>query len=85
MMQKMWGKSVNAGNAPFQFAPADGTRFFEAFGWAESEYHAAMDSARRLHREMSMMWLWRLLARMRSKEVQADFRRMNGFVLMERI
>jgi len=85
MMQKMWGKSVKAGNAPFQFAPADGTKFFETFGWAESEYHPAMESAQRLHREMSMMWLWRLLARMRSKQVREEFKRMNGFVLMERI
>jgi hypothetical protein len=43
-----------------------------------------MDSAQRLHREMSMMWLWRLLGRMRSKKVQDEFRRFNGFVLMER-
>lgn len=85
MMQKMWGRSVNAGNAPFQFAPADGTQFFEAFGWTEAEYHPAMESAQRLHREMKMMWLWRLLARMRSKKVREEFRRINGFVLMERV
>jgi O-methyltransferase involved in polyketide biosynthesis len=85
MMQKMWGRSVNAGNAPFQFAPADGTQFFEAYGWTEAEYHPAMESAQRLHREMKMMWLWRLLARMRSKKVREEFRRINGFVLMERV
>ena len=84
MMKKMWGRSVNAGNAPFQFAPADGTKFFAPYGWTEAEYHSAMDSAQRLDREMSMMWLWRLLGRMRSKKVQDEFRRFNGFVLMER-
>jgi methyltransferase (TIGR00027 family) len=84
MMKKMWGRNVNAGNAPFQFAPADGTKFFEPYGWTEAEYHSAMDSAQRLHREMSMMWLWRLLGRIRSKKVQDEFRRFNGFVLMER-
>lgn len=84
IMQKMWGRSVNAGNAPFQFAPADSTQFFEPFGWTEAEYHSAMDSAQRLHREMKMMWLWRTLARMRSKKVREEFRRFNGFVLLER-
>lgn len=84
MMKKMWGHSVNAGNAPFQFGPADGTKFFEPYGWTEAEYHSAMDSAQRLHREMSLMWLWRLLGRMRSKKVQDEFRRINGFALMKR-
>jgi len=84
MMKKMWGRNVDAGNAPFQFAPANGTKFFESYSWTEAEYHSAMDSAQRLHREMSMMWLWRLLGRMRSKKVQDEFRRFNGFVLMER-
>ena len=58
MMQKMWGKNVSAGNAPFQFGPAEGTKFFEPFGWVEREYHSQMDDARRLNRQMSMMWLW---------------------------
>src|SRR4051812_48130374 len=84
MMQKMWGKSVNAGNAPFQFAPAESTKFFEPFGWREAEYHPAMEAAQRLNREMRMMWLWRFLARMRSKQVQEEFKRINGFVLLER-
>jgi methyltransferase (TIGR00027 family) len=84
MMQKMWGKSVNAGNAPFQFAPAESTKFFEPFGWREAEYHPAMEAAQRLNREMTMMWLWRFLARLRSKQVQDEFKRINGFVLLER-
>jgi len=43
-----------------------------------------MDAAQRLNREMTLMWLWRLLGRMRSKKVQEEFRRINGFVLLER-
>jgi methyltransferase (TIGR00027 family) len=85
MMQKFWGKNVQAGNAPFRFAPADGTKFFEQFGWREIQFRAGIDEAHRLDREMKMMWLWRLLGRMRSREVQEQFRRMNGFVLLERI
>jgi methyltransferase (TIGR00027 family) len=85
MMQKMWGKNVNAGNAPFRFAPADSTKFFEQFGWGELEFHSQMEDARRLKREMSMMWLWRLLGSLRSKAVRDEFKRFSGTVLMERL
>jgi methyltransferase (TIGR00027 family) len=84
MMQKMWGRNMKESNAPFQFAPAESSKFFEPFGWKEAEYHPAMESAQRLNREMKLMWLWRFLGRMRSKKVQEEFRRFNGFVLLER-
>jgi len=85
MMKRMWGRNVNAGNAPFQFAPEAGTKFFEPSGWRERDFHSAMDEARRLDREMKMMWLWRLLGRLRSAKAQAEFRRFSGFVLFDRI
>lgn len=85
MMKKMWGKNLDAGNAPFQFAPEAGTKFFEPYGWREKEFHSSMDEAQRLKREMKMMWLWRFLGRMRSKEQQEVMRRFSGFVLLERI
>jgi methyltransferase (TIGR00027 family) len=85
MMKKMWGRNVNAGNAPFQFAPAESTKFFERFGWTEIEFRPSMDEARRLKREMSMMWLWRLLGSLRSKKVQEEYRRFSGCALLERM
>ena len=85
IMQKFWGKNAQAANAPFQFAPAESTKFFEPFGWSEIEFRSSMEEAQRLHREMRMMWLWRFLGKLRSKAVQEDFRRMSGIVLMERI
>jgi methyltransferase (TIGR00027 family) len=85
MMQKFWGKNAQAADASFQFAPAEGTKFFEPSGWSEIEFRSSMEEAHRLDREMGMMWLWRLLGRLRSKAVQEDFRRMAGIVLMERI
>lgn len=84
MMQKMWGRNMKESNAPFQFAPAESSGFFAPFGWKEAEYYPAMDAAQRLNRQMTLMWLWRLLGRMRSKKVQEEFRRINGFVLLER-
>jgi methyltransferase (TIGR00027 family) len=84
MMNKMWEKSVTAGNARFQFAPAEGTAFFRSFGWREAEFRSTIEEARRLRREMRMMWLWRFLSRFYPKKRQEEFRRMSGTVLLER-
>jgi len=84
MMQKMWGKSVQQGNAPFRFAPAEGTAFFRPFGWREAAFRSTIEEARRLRREMRMMWLWRLLARFASRERREEARRTSGAVLLER-
>jgi len=85
LMQKMWGRSVREGNAPFQFGPAESTDFFRPFGWEEREYHPAMDDAQRLHRQMKFMWFWRFLGRLRSRQTQEEFRRFSGTVLLERM
>lgn len=84
MMQRTWGKSVQQGNAPFQFAPAEGTKFFERYGWREQQFRSTMDEARRLEREMSMMWLWRILGKLKSRATQEQYRRFSGTVLLER-
>jgi methyltransferase (TIGR00027 family) len=85
IMQRMWGKELGAGNAPFKFAPAEGTAFFERFGWRELQFRSANEEANRLKREMSMMWLWRFVAKLSSAERRESFRRMSGFVLLERL
>jgi methyltransferase (TIGR00027 family) len=84
MMTKMWGKNVSSGNAPFLFAPAEGTEFFLPLGWREKEFRGNMEEARRLKREMAGMWFWGLLAKLRSKKQQEIFKRFSGTVLFER-
>jgi methyltransferase (TIGR00027 family) len=85
IMQKYWGRSVNAANAPFQFAPAESTKFFEPFGWREIEFRPSMEEAQRLKREMSMMWFYRFLGRFSSKQRKEEYRRFSGTALLERI
>jgi methyltransferase (TIGR00027 family) len=85
MMQRMWGKSVSAANAPFQFAPAEGAGFFAKFGWCKAEFRSSMAEAQRLKREMKGMWLWRLLGKLRSRASQREMMTGNGFLLMERV
>lgn len=84
IMNRMWGKSVAEGNAPFRFAPAEGTAFFRQFGWREAQFRSSMEEARRLGREMRMMWLWRALGRLSPAKRREELRRMSGIVLLER-
>ena len=84
LMQRMWGRTVNAGDAPFRFAPAAGTGFFRPFGWREVAFRSSIDDARRLGREMRLMWLWRLLGRLGSAKRRDEARRMSAAVMMAR-
>ena len=83
MMSKTWGRAV-AGSAPFQFAPPEGTRFFEPFGWHEAEFRSTWDESLRLKRTMRLAWLWSLLGRLYPKKRREEFRRFSGIVLLER-
>jgi len=84
MLSRSWGKTLDQGNAPFRFAPPNGTEFFRQYGWREVSYRSAMEEARRLKREMPMIWFWRFLARFAPPERRDEMRRMSGFVLLER-
>ena len=84
MMSRSWGTAVASGNAPFKFAPPNGTNFFREFGWAERAYHSTMEEAERLDREMKMMWLWKFIGRFYPARMREEFRRMSGIVVLER-
>jgi methyltransferase (TIGR00027 family) len=84
MMEKTWGRAVAAGNAPFQFAPAEGTRFFELFGWTEAEYRSTWEEASRLKRAMRLAWLWSLVGRLMPKAKREEWRRFSGIVMLQR-
>ena len=80
--QRSWGKSMQ--RAPFKFAPAEDTKFFEPHGWREREYRSIGDEARRLKREMRGMWFWRLVMLLYPKRIKEQFKRFSGCVLLER-
>jgi methyltransferase (TIGR00027 family) len=83
MMNRSWGKDL--GRSPFKFAPAESTEFFRPLGWREVAFNSSMDAARRLKREMSMMWLWRAIGRLYPKRRREEFARFSGFPLLERL
>jgi methyltransferase (TIGR00027 family) len=85
MLDRRVGKHVSAANAPFQFAPAEGTKFFEPFGWKEREFRSTIEEAFRLHRTMKMAWIFRLLGKFQSPAKKEEMRRMGGMVLFDRM
>ncbi|MGE5231317.1 MAG: class I SAM-dependent methyltransferase [Deltaproteobacteria bacterium] len=50
----------NAGTAPMHFGPAQGSAFFQPYGWKVAEERSGLEEARRLRREMPLAWLMRL-------------------------
>jgi methyltransferase (TIGR00027 family) len=83
MLKKRLGNNLQKGNAPMQFAPAQGTAFFKDFGWRESEFRSTWKEGIRLKRTMAFAWLWELLMHLQSKKRKAESERMSGIVLFE--
>jgi methyltransferase (TIGR00027 family) len=84
MLDRRVGKHVGAANAPFRFAPAEGTKFFEPHGWREREFRSTIEEGFRLDRKPKMAWLITLIARFSSPARKEEMRRMGGTVLLER-
>lgn len=82
-LAKSWSKKLEQGNAPFQFAPKEGTAFFKPFGWNEAEYRSNWDESMRLKRPMRFAWFWNLVMKLQTKAQQEAGRRMSGIVLFE--
>lgn len=82
MLEKSWGKELRSGGTPFRFAPAEGTAFFEPFGWYEHEYRSTGEEARRLNRLPLGIRFFGLLGRFSSKQKQEEMRRMAGIVML---
>lgn len=84
MMEKNWAPVVRAGGAPFQFGPAENTRFFEPMGWREVEYRSTFDESFRLNRTMRFARMWRLVGQLMPKKRRDAFARFSGIALLER-
>ena len=84
MLDRKVGKHVGAANAPFRFAPAESTKFFEPHGWKEREFRSTFEEGFRLHRTMRFGWLFRFLGRLGSPARREEMRRMGGIVLLDR-
>lgn len=83
-LRRSYRRVLAEANAPLRFAPEQGTGFFAKFGWDEAEFLSTWEESRRLGREMPLAWLFRLLARLASKQRREMFRRLGATVLLER-
>ncbi|HTM57116.1 MAG TPA: SAM-dependent methyltransferase [Candidatus Udaeobacter sp.] len=82
---KSWQSKLTAGGAPFQFAPAEGTKFFEPLGWREVEFRSTWLESKRLKREMPMAWLWKILGTFMPAERRREIERMSAIIRLERM
>lgn len=83
-MQRTWDKTLVAGNAQMHFFPPEGTAFFQPHGWREAEYRSTVEESRRLHREMKLAWVWRLMSTFASTARRQEQRKISGAALLER-
>lgn len=83
LLEKRWLPQLADGNAPFRFAPAEGTAFFAPMGWKESGFRSTWDESRRLNRSMRGAALFRLLSYLQPAARREAGRRMSGIVLLE--
>jgi methyltransferase (TIGR00027 family) len=85
ILRKHWASQMTAANAEFVFAPAEGTAFFEPFGWRETEFRSMWDEANRLKRTPRGAAIWKLIAPFMSSAKREEVRKMSGVVLLERV
>ena len=83
-IHRSWGSELREGASPMRFFPAEGVDFYRAHGWTPDEFRSTGEEAQRLHREMRLAPLWRLLSRLSSAERREAFRRMSGVALLAR-
>lgn len=81
---KTWGKPLQAGGAPFKFAPAEGTAFFKPHGWNEVQYRSIFEESIRLNRTFKGAPFWRWVTRFYPKKKRDEARQFSGVVLLER-
>lgn len=83
MVGTFW-QSALAG-APFCFAPANDSAFFEPFGWRERDYRSIWDESIRLERSVPFASFWSAFGRLALPDLQDAVSRISGVVLLERV
>jgi len=83
-LNKQWAPTLAVGRAVLQFAPENGTRFFEPYGWRELEYRSTFEEGIRLRRHMRGAWFYRLIGRLAGSKGREKMRRIGGIALLER-
>lgn len=81
-LERKWMGRLRSGNAPFLFAPADGTAHFAPFGWREIEWRSSWTESFRLKRTMRFARFWNLMSKLQPEAKREAGRRMSGTMLL---
>ena len=82
MLRERMGKSLQEAGAPFLFAPPEGPRFFEPYGWKPVNVRSILKTAAKLERLPLML---RMLAMLPESKGAQGQRPWSGVCLLERI
>lgn len=82
-LERTHAPRLRAGNAPMQFFPAEGTRFFEPFGWRKVEFRSTWLESRRLNRRMRGAWLADAVMRLQPRARREASQGMSGIALLQ--
>ena len=84
-VNRWWGKKLQQANTRYQFAPEEGTRFFDPHGWREAEFQPLWDHAVRLDRMMPGAWTFKLMSRLMPRRTARQLEKWRaGVVLLGR-
>jgi methyltransferase (TIGR00027 family) len=75
-------KSFASGDVQMKFAPDGGAKFFEPYGWKESELRSVVRESKKLKREMPMAWLYRLLTPLASKKKRGFYSKLDSYLIL---
>lgn len=73
MLQKRIGSHLDAANAPFKFAPAEGPEFFRPHGWKPVDVHSLLKAAARFNRLPIFLRLISFLPESKGKQGKAPW------------
>lgn len=83
-VNRWWGKKLRQANTRYQFAPDEGTRFFEPHGWREAEFLALWEHSVRLDRMPPGTWMFKPMSRLMPRYTARQLEKWRaGVVLLE--
>jgi methyltransferase (TIGR00027 family) len=83
-LERSWGPTLKAGNAPFKFAPPESTTFFEPLGWQELEWRSMFHESIRIGRHMRFARVFAFLNSLAPARKREEFFRFSGVTLLRR-
>lgn len=84
MLRRGYGNGLNSTGIHSGFAPAEGAKFFERYGWKEREWRSLFHESFRIQRTMRWGKFYRFLGSFQSPEKKEASKRMGGVLMMER-